>query len=61
MDEATLRRYADLIVEVGANVQPGQVVFVMAEPRAAPFTRCLWRAGPEQTCSVSATVRWRLS
>lgn len=41
MDEATLRRYADLVVEVGANVQPGQVVFVSAEPRAAPMVRAI--------------------
>jgi aminopeptidase len=36
-----LRRYADLIVEVGANVQPGQIVFVTAEPRAAPMVRTI--------------------
>jgi aminopeptidase len=41
MDEATLRRYADLIVEVGANVQPGQILFVSAEPRAAPMVRAI--------------------
>jgi aminopeptidase len=34
-----LRRYADLVVEVGANVQPGQIVWVVAEPRAAPLVR----------------------
>jgi aminopeptidase len=28
-------------VEVGANVQPGQIVFVTAEPRAAPMVRAL--------------------
>ena len=39
MDDALLRRYADLIVEVGANVQPGQVVWIVAEPRAAPLVR----------------------
>jgi aminopeptidase len=48
MDEATLRRYADLIVEVGANVQPGQVVFVMAEPRAAPFVRAIAESSYER-------------
>lgn len=39
MDAQTLSRYAKLIVEVGANVQPGQVVWVVAEPRAAPLVR----------------------
>jgi aminopeptidase len=39
VDEETLRRYAKLIVEVGANVQPGQTVWVVAEPRAAPLVR----------------------
>ncbi len=39
MDDALLRRYADLIVEVGANVQPGQTVWIVAEPRAAPLAR----------------------
>jgi aminopeptidase len=36
VDAQTLSRYAKLIVEVGANVQPGQIV---AEPRAAPLVR----------------------
>src|SRR3954454_14671205 len=31
--------YAKLIVEVGANVQPGQTVWIVAEPRAAPLVR----------------------
>ena len=39
VEPAILQRYADLIVEVGANVQPGQVVWVVAEPRAAPLVR----------------------
>jgi aminopeptidase len=39
VDDALLRRYADLIVEVGANVQPGQIVWIVAEPRAAPLVR----------------------
>ena len=39
MDEETLRRYARLIVDVGANVQPGQTVWIVAEPRAAPLVR----------------------
>jgi aminopeptidase len=32
MDDATLRRFADVIVGFGANVQPGQVVAVSCEP-----------------------------
>jgi aminopeptidase len=39
VDAALLRRYADLIVEVGANVQPGQIVWIVGEPRAAPLVR----------------------
>jgi aminopeptidase len=41
VDAATLRRYADLIVGVGINVQPGQIVFVQAEPRAAPLVQAI--------------------
>jgi aminopeptidase len=32
MDDATLRRFADVIVGFGANVQPGQIVAVSCEP-----------------------------
>jgi aminopeptidase len=32
MDDATLRRFADVVVGFGANVQPGQVVAVSCEP-----------------------------
>jgi aminopeptidase len=39
VDDETLRRYARLIVDVGANVQPGQTVWIVAEPRAAPLVR----------------------
>jgi aminopeptidase len=39
VDDEALGRYAKLIVEVGANVQPGQTVWVVAEPRAAPLVR----------------------
>src|SRR5512140_326188 len=38
-------RYADLIVRVGANVQPGQTVFVNALVEHAPLVRALARAG----------------
>jgi aminopeptidase len=36
--------YADLIVRVGANVQPGQTVFVTAFVEHAPLVRALGRA-----------------
>ncbi len=38
-------RYADLIIRVGANVQPGQTVFVTALVEHAPLARALTRAG----------------
>ena len=42
-------RYADLIVRVGANVQPGQTVIVLGAPEHAPLARAIlaaaWAAG----------------
>ena len=38
-------RYADLIVRVGANVQPGQTLFVSAMIEHAELARALTRAG----------------
>jgi len=44
-----LRRYAELIVGFGANVQPGQIVAVSTEPGKEPLTRAIaaaaYRAG----------------
>ena len=40
-----LGRYADLIVRVGANVQPGQTLFVNGQVEHAEFARALARAG----------------
>jgi aminopeptidase len=37
--------YADLIVRVGANVQPGQTLFVTALVEHAPLVRAIGRAG----------------
>ena len=37
MDSGLLRQYADLIVSVGANVQPDQVLAVEAAPEAQPL------------------------
>ena len=48
MDQELLTRYADLVVAVGANVQPGQVVWVVAEPSAAPFVRLVAAAAYER-------------
>ena len=48
MDDALLRRYADLIVQVGANVQPGQTVWIVAEPGAAPLARLVAAAAYER-------------
>jgi aminopeptidase len=48
MNEELLARYAQLIVEVGANVQPGQVVWIVAEPRAAPLVRLVAAAAYER-------------
>jgi leucyl aminopeptidase (aminopeptidase T) len=43
------RRYAELAVRVGANVQPGQKVFVLGSPEHAPLLRAVmasaWDAG----------------
>jgi len=39
VDPDLLERYADLVVGVGANVQPGQIVWIVADPAAAPFVR----------------------
>jgi aminopeptidase len=41
MDEALLARYARLIVGVGANVQPGQEVLLIAPPVAAPLVQAV--------------------
>jgi aminopeptidase len=44
MDDAMLDRLADLIVGVGANVQPGQVVAVGSEPGKEALTRAIVRS-----------------
>src|SRR5579884_1378024 len=41
MDDALLARYAQLVVEVGANIQPGQQVLVIAAPDAARLVRAI--------------------
>ena len=39
--ESNLARYAELIVRVGANVQPGQIVFVNGLVEHAPLVRAV--------------------
>jgi aminopeptidase len=41
LTDELLERYARLVVETGANVQRGQVVWIIAEPRAAPLARAI--------------------
>ncbi len=41
MDQDTLDRLADLIVGVGANVRPGQLVAIGSEPGKEPLTRAI--------------------
>jgi aminopeptidase len=41
MNDEMLARYARLVVETGANIQRGQVVWIIAEPRAAPLARAI--------------------
>ncbi len=41
MNDELLARYARLVVETGANIQRGQVVWIIAEPRSAPLARAI--------------------
>ena len=41
MDDELLERYARLIVEVGANVQPGQIVGLQCAPQHARLVRAI--------------------
>ncbi len=43
--DARLERYAELVVRVGANVGPGQILFVLAQVEHAPLVRAVARAG----------------
>jgi len=45
MSNDRLDRYAELITRIGANVQPGQTVYVTALVEHAPLARALARAG----------------
>jgi leucyl aminopeptidase (aminopeptidase T) len=48
MDGNLLERYADLIVSVGANVQPDQVLAVEALPEAQPLVAAIARRAYEK-------------
>jgi aminopeptidase len=41
VDGPLLKRYAKLVAEVGANIQPDQQVIVIAAPSAAPLVRAI--------------------
>ncbi len=41
MDDATLERFAELIVSFGANVQPDQIVSIACEPGKEPLVRAI--------------------
>ena len=53
-----LDAYARLAVEVGANVQAGQVLDVLAHPEHAPLVRAVARAAYRAGASY-VTVEWR--
>ncbi len=53
-----LQRYADIIVRVGANVQPGQGVTVTAPIDTAPFTRILVERLYEAGAGI-VRLRWQ--
>ncbi len=56
--EERVERYAELVVRVGANVQPGQTVFLAALVEHAPLARALTRAA-YRACARYVDVRYR--
>jgi aminopeptidase len=48
VDGQLLDRYADLVVDVGANVQPGQDVLIIASPGSAKLARAIARKSYER-------------
>jgi len=56
MDGNLLERYADLIVSVGANVQPDQVVAIEASPEARPLVTAIARLAYERGARYVDTV-----
>ena len=51
IDESRLERYAELAVRVGANLQPGQPLAVVAQLEHAPLARAIARAAYEHGAS----------
>jgi len=51
IDEGRLERYAELAVRVGANLQPGQPLVVVAQLEHAPLARAIARAAYEHGAS----------
>jgi len=58
MNEELLARFADLIVSVGANVQPGQVLAVEALPDARPLVTAIARRAYEQGARYVDVLYW---
>ena len=54
--EARLDRYAELVVQVGANVQPGQLVEVIARVEHAHVARAVTRAAYERAPRTSTST-----
>ena len=58
--EGALERWADLIVNFGANVQPGQVVAVGGEPGKEPFVRAIAAAAYQAGAKFVDASYWDL-
>lgn len=58
MDKITLKKYAKLVVQTGANVQKGQPVVIMAPIDAADFVRALAEAA-YKAGAKDVHVDWR--
>ena len=59
MDEATLARFADLVIGFGANVQQDQIVAIGCEPGKETLVRALaasaYRHGASSSTSAGST------
>jgi aminopeptidase len=60
VDDATLERLADLIVGVGANVQPGQVLTVGGEPGKEALMRAIARSAYRHGAKFVEVSSWDL-
>jgi aminopeptidase len=65
MDETRLERYAEVVVRVGANVQPGQTVYVVADVAHVEVVRAVaeqaYRAGALRVVVDYGDARVRLA